>query len=218
MNPLINGVVVGVTLAFLIGPALFVLLQTSILRGFKAGILIALGIFLSDLTVLLLCHAGISQFLGADPRQNLYFGIIGGIVLIIFGTVTFSRKAVPENSGDDVEVEIKVPAPMIFVLKGYFLNIANPGVWFVWVTALVGVSSAYGVNNRDISLFFAGALVTILATDTLKSFIAHKIKHLLSDSVILWTNRAVGIVLIVIGTFLIMSVFVDLRSMIPFTH
>ena len=47
-----QGVTLGITLAFLMGPALFVLLQTSLNRGLKAGLFIALGIFLSDVSVL----------------------------------------------------------------------------------------------------------------------------------------------------------------------
>lgn len=218
IQPFINGIAIGLTLALLIGPALFVLIQTSIHRGFRSGLFVAIGIFVSDVVVLLLCHTGVTQILGDDPRQNFYFGIIGGIVLVIFGTYTFTRK--PEVEGDDSEpdlkVKIKARGPIVYILKGFFLNIANPGVWFVWLTALVGVSSAYGVNNKALLYFFIGAIATILGTDTLKCFIAHKIKHLMNPKVVTWTNRIVGMVLIVFGTYLIMNVFFDIKHMIPF--
>jgi threonine/homoserine/homoserine lactone efflux protein len=216
MHPLLNGIIVGFTLALLIGPALFVLLQTSIHRGFKAGLLIAAGIFLSDLTVIVLCHAGFSQILGDDPRQNFYFSLVGGMVMIIFGTVTFTRKPVIENPDPDSEVVIKVPGPAIYVLKGFFLNIANPGVWFVWITALVSVSATYGVNSNSLVYFFAGAIVTILSTDSLKCFVAHKLKRFLTPDVVHRMNQVVGIILVIIGAFLIIEMFVDVRSMIPF--
>lgn len=213
---LIQGIIVGITLAFLLGPAFFVLLQTSIHRGFRAGLLIAVGIFISDIVVLGLCLAGISQILGSDPRQNFYFSLAGGIVLVIFGTWTFTRKLVDESVEEgEVPRAISVPGPMIFVLKGFFLNITNPGVWFVWVTAVVGVGSAFGVDNLSVYYFFAGALVTILSTDTLKCFVAHKIKSRMNPTVIIWTNRVVGILLIAFGAVLLLSVFIDLRSMIP---
>jgi threonine/homoserine/homoserine lactone efflux protein len=216
LDPLIKGIIIGLTLSFLLGPAFFVLLQTSIHRGFKAGLLIALGIFISDITVLGLCLAGISQVLGNDPRQNFYFSLAGGIVMIIFGTWTYTRTVVDEVPADrDVPGGIKVPGPAIFILKGFFLNITNPGVWFVWLTTVVGFGSAYGVDNLNVYYLFAGALFTILAIDSLKCFIAHKIKSRLSTGVISWTNRIVGILLIVFGAIIIGSVFFDLKSMIP---
>ncbi len=218
MHPLLNGIIVGLTLALLIGPALFVLLQTSVHRGFKAGLLIATGIFLSDLTVIILCHTGFSQILGDDPRQNFYFTLVGGIVMIIFGTVTFTRKPMIENPDPEIDVVIKVPGPAIYVLKGFFLNIANPGVWFVWLTALMSVSASYGVNSNSLFYFFAGASIMILGTDSLKCFVAHKLKRFLTPRVVHIMNQVVGIILVVIGGFLIIEMFVDIRSMIPFAQ
>ena len=44
--------------AALLGPGFFALLQTSIHRGFRAGMCLSIGIFLSDVFVLLLCYFG----------------------------------------------------------------------------------------------------------------------------------------------------------------
>ncbi|MCE1167445.1 MAG: LysE family translocator [Sphingobacteriia bacterium] len=218
MHPFLNGILIGLTLALLVGPALFVLLQTSVHRGFKAGLLIALGIFLSDLTVIILTYQGFSQILGEDPRQNFYFSLIGGLILIIFGTVTFTRKPEESVKRENDDEDIKVPGPMIYILKGYFLNIANPGVWFVWITAMVGVSSNYGVNSNGIIYFFAGAILTILSTDTLKCFVAHQLKGILTNHVIGLLNKAVGILLVAMGIFLVIDVFLDVKSLIGFLH
>ncbi len=218
MHPFLNGILIGLTLALLVGPALFVLLQTSVHRGFKAGLLIALGIFLSDLTVIILTYQGFSQILGEDPRQNFYFSLIGGLILIIFGTVTFTRKPEESVKRENDDEDIKVPGPMIYILKGYFLNIANPGVWFVWITAMVGVSSNYGVNSNGIIYFFAGAILTILSTDTLKCFVAHQLKGILTNHVIGLLNKAVGILLVAMGIFLVIDVFLDVKSLIRFLH
>ncbi len=218
MHPFLNGILIGLTLSLLVGPALFVLLHTSIHRGFKAGLLIALGIFLSDLTVIILTYQGFSQILGEDPRQNFYFSLIGGLILIIFGTVTFTRKPEETVKGERDDEEIKVPGPMIYILKGYFLNIANPGVWFVWITAMVGVSSNYGVNSNGIVYFFAGAILTILSTDALKCFVAHQLKGILTNRVIGLLNKGVGVLLVAMGFFLVIDVFLDLKSLITFLH
>ncbi len=214
MLPVVNGVFVGITLALIVGPALLVLLQTSIHRGFKSGLFIASGIFLSDVTVLALAYLGISQVLGHDPRENMWFGMIGGIILIIFGTVTFTRK-VSIQSKEEAEKNGNRPKhPMVYVTKGYFLNIANPGVWFVWLTAMVTVSSSYQADWKAVTSFFAGTLLTVLATDTLKCFIAHRIKTLMTPRIVTVINRIVGLILVVFGAYLILNVFYDVESMV----
>ncbi len=217
MSPIINGIAVGITLTLILGPAFFVLLQTSIHRGFKAGALIALGIFTSDITVLGLTLAGASQFLGDDPRENHYFRLAGGIVLIAFGIYTATRRALSQTNEDEKDVPevIKVPGPMVYLLKGFFLNITNPGVWFVWITAGVSVGAAYGVGSNDVFYFFAGTLGTVLATDTFKCFIANKLSSRLNPSVITWTNRMVGILLVMFGVFLVFSAYVDVKQYFP---
>lgn len=216
MGPLFQGVLVGLTFAVLLGPAFFSLIQTSIQRGFRSGFFLALGIFISDFSALLLAYFGATQFLGKDPRENFLFSIIGGIILIIFGTFTFIRKVSTQQQidGSTENNANKASKPYVYILKGFLLNVANPGMWFIWITVVVSISAKFGVNNRAIYIFLGGALGTIFATDIFKCFISHQIKHLINDKLLTWMNRLVGIVLIGFGAYLIINVMVDLESML----
>ncbi|MBN3034719.1 MAG: LysE family transporter [Bacteroidales bacterium] len=215
MSPLIQGMIVGLTFAVLLGPVFFSLIQTSIHRGFRSGVLLAAGIFIGDLGVMILCYLGASQILGEDPRENLTFGIIGGIILIIFGTYTFTRKVAVGSGQDPDRLRVNTPGPLIFILKGIFLNAANPGVWFIWITITVSVTANFGIHSPSVSFFLAGVLMTILLTDILKCFIAHHIKHFLNATVMTWMNRIVGLFLVFFGSYLLINVLFDLQSMIP---
>jgi len=215
MAPFLQGVLLGLTFAVLLGPAFFALIQTSIHRGFKSGALLALGIFLSDLFALLVCYFGASQILGNDPRENMYFSIIGGIILIIFGTYTFTRKVIAVNQGEN-NIEVAVPAFYVYIIKGFLLNAFNPGMWFLWITIVVSVGAKFGVNNNSILIFLSGILTTIFITDIFKCFVSNQIKRFVNARVMTWMNRIVGIVLIGFGTYLIINVLVDLESMITF--
>jgi len=214
MSPFLQGVLVGLTFAVLLGPAFFSLIQTSIQRGFRSGFFLALGIFISDFSALLLAYFGATQFLGNDPRENFLFSIIGGIILIIFGTFTFIRKVSTQRQISGDSEKNGVSKPYVYIIKGFLLNSANPGMWFIWVTVVVSISANFGVNNRAIYIFLAGALGTIFATDIFKCYISHQIKHLINDNVLTWMNRLVGVVLIGFGTYLIINVMVDLESML----
>ncbi len=216
MSPLLQGVLVGLTFAVLLGPAFFSLIQTSIQRGFRSGFFLAIGIFISDLTALMLAYFGATQFLGKDPRENFLFSIIGGIILIIFGTFTFIRKVSSQKQIEGDNENKRASKPYVYIIKGFLLNAANPGMWFIWITVVVSISANFGVNNRAIYIFLSGVLGTIFATDIFKCFISNQIKHLINDKVLTWMNRIVGVVLIGFGTYLIINVMVDLESMLSF--
>ena len=81
-----------------------------------------------------------------------------------------------------------------------------------------GVRSNYGVNSNGIIYLFAGAILTILSTDTLKCFVAHQLKGILTNHVIGLLNKAVGILLVAMGIFLVIDVFLDVKSLIRFLH
>jgi len=214
MSPFLQGILVGLTFAVLLGPAFFSLIQTSIQRGFRSGFFLALGIFISDFSALLLAYFGATQFLGKDPRENFLFSIIGGIILIIFGTFTFIRKVSTQQQIPGNTEGNGASKPYVYIIKGFLLNAANPGMWFIWITVVVSISANFGVNNRAIYIFLGGALGTIFATDIFKCFISHQIKHLINDKVLTWMNRIVGVVLAGFGTYLIINVMVDLESML----
>lgn len=218
MGPLLQGVLLGLTFAVLLGPAFFALIQTSIQRGFKRGALLAIGIFLSDLFALVLCYFGASQILGSDPRQNIYFSVIGGIILVIFGTYTFTRISKEQTSSDETTKE-KSDGPSkfyVYIIKGFILNALNPGMWFIWITIVVSLSANFGVNSKAIYLFLGGALGSIFGTDLIKCFISHRLKKFVNAKVMTAMNKIVGIVLIGFGTYLIINVFVDLERLMYF--
>jgi threonine/homoserine/homoserine lactone efflux protein len=218
MNPLLQGIIVGLTFAVLLGPAFFSLIQTAIHRGFRSGASLAVGIFFSDLTALVLTYFGSSQFLTNDPRENMLFSIIGGIILIIFGTYTFIRPIENPNSGNNGNSISKPLKPIVYVIKGFFLNAANPGMWFIWITVVVSTTAQFGVNRRSLFFFLTAVLATVFSTDLLKCFVSHKIKQYLSSKLMTWMNRIVGIILIGFGTYLIINIFVDQETMLRFSR
>lgn len=206
LNALIEGVVLGFTLAFMIGPAFFTLIQTSISRGMYAGFQFAVGIALSDITLIFLTSLGVTQIANSSKFQ-IIFGLIGSIVLVSFGIFTFLKKAIVHNP-KDINIHIKNSHPAIYILKGYVLNFANPFVWVFWLTIAVTLNARTESFDNYI-IFFIGTIVTVLSTDILKCFIAGKIKSFLSNRVMFIMNRIVGILLVVFGLVLLIRVLLN---------
>src|SRR5664279_207733 len=114
MHPFLQGIILGLTLSALLGPALFTLLPTSIHRGLTSGIFLAFGIFLSDITVVYLALLGALQLIN-QKNNYMFVGISGGTILIGFGIYTFLHKIHIEDNNKGIE--IRVPGPLTYILK-----------------------------------------------------------------------------------------------------
>ena len=200
-----QGVIIVLLLAFSFGPAFFGLINTSIKYGFKAGASLAIGVFLSDLTlafgICLLFHYGAEDLLQSDKNQA-FVGIIGGVILIVFGTFYIFKK---EEVKTDAEIEILKPSPAWLIVKGFLLNFFNPLVWPLWIgnVSTVGESLEPSYDLRKMILFFLFTLLGVLSADLLKVFIAYKIKKFITAKRIRVVNWTTGILLAGFGAFLI---------------
>ena len=200
-----EGVLLGLLVAVSLGPAFFAILQTGISKGFRWGIYMAMGVLLSD--VLLVT---ISYLIGAsifdNPQNKVYVGLIGGIILIIFGSVSWAKKPeILKRRKINMNNEPKNSRPIGFFIKGFFLNIANPFLFFFWFGALgfVGKNAVQGEILQSTIVFFSGTFITIFSTDVLKSFVGGKIKGFLKPRKEILLNKIVGFALVVFGVTLI---------------
>jgi len=87
---ILKGVAFGAVLAMIIGPVFFSLVQTSVESGFISGIFMAIGISLSDLTYVILSYLGVTQLVQYD-YFSFYPALLGGLILITFGVVSFLK-------------------------------------------------------------------------------------------------------------------------------
>ncbi|RLD43484.1 MAG: hypothetical protein DRI86_09920 [Bacteroidetes bacterium] len=199
-----EGILLGLLVAISLGPAFFAILQTGINKGFRYGIYMALGVLMSD--VLLVT---ISYLIGAtifdNPENKVYVGLIGGIILIIFGSVSWAKKPEILNRRRYTNKDIKESRPFGYMVRGFFLNIANPFLFFFWFGALgfVGKNAIPGEILESTIIFFSGTFITIFFTDVLKSFIGGKIKGFLKPRKEIMLNKTVGLLLVTFGIVLI---------------
>ncbi len=200
----LEGVLLGLTLAVLTGPSFISLVQTSIHRGFGAGVQMAVGVSLSDFTLIAISYFGIHHLLGEGGNQWLS-GLIAAGILIAFGlTAVRRRQGVSDISL--VPSRVSTGEFLRYFTKGFFLNILNPFLLLFWLGLMGLVSSRYGVQSLGVRLFFAGSLSAIFVTDLLKCFLAHRIKRHLNKKVIGIINKALGFMLIAFGIVLIVRV------------
>jgi threonine/homoserine/homoserine lactone efflux protein len=201
---LFTGITTGLVLSIMAGPILFSILQTSIIRGWRAGFSIAVGQWFSDICFILLIAWGLISFAGqADEALfKLYVGVIGGAMLIFFGLNSlFSKPPSMEN----IKVIDAVSLGGYFA-KGFAINTFNPFtlIFWIWTTATIILKNKLTVT--DSSLFYVGVLLTIASLDTLKIYLARQIREYMLPIHLVWLRRISGIALIVFGIILVIRV------------
>ena len=182
---------------------MFSLIQTSLNNGFKSGAYFAMGIFTSDAFLIAFTYFGFASLI-QEPRAKMIMTLLGGVIMIIFGTYTFLKKNTTSAKSRTVNPTMK-NSFLKYYSKGFLFNIVNPGVWFFW---LIPVGIATGYDSTRLAVFFLGVmLLTIFSFDLLKAVIAYKLKDILTEKVIFAINKVIGIILIVFGVYLIVSLF-----------
>ncbi len=201
-----HGVFLGLGLAVLfIGPSLFALIQASIKNGFRSAAVMAFGISVSDILLVSLAYLGAAQLID-NPNNVRYMRMVGSVILLGFGIYTLFQKHTKEDAKNEkIEVPTSGHLPIMFV-KGFFLNLFNPSVFFFWLT-WVGVASSQYTTRREVIAFFAGTLGTVFATDLAKSYLAKLIKKILTPKIMKFVHYLMGVALIICGLVLIYDVF-----------
>ena len=94
-----DAIVFGLTLAIVLGfgPAFITLIQTSIHRGFRSAAWFATGVFLNDVLMVSLCVLTSIQVVANNDREMFFFSLGAGVILILFGIFTYTRKVKEDN-------------------------------------------------------------------------------------------------------------------------
>jgi len=201
-DALISGIVLGLTLAMLIGPVFFLLIDLSIKKGFTDAFYLALGVVLCDALFVLLTYLSSSSLQLMD-RFRLEVGWSGGLLMIGFGMVYLIRK--PHIRSKDVDLPDDVSSPLKEAAKGFSLNLLNPFVALFWIGVAAGVS-VRGYSVAQLQVFYGVVLATVFATDLLKAKVAVNMRRYVTPTRFRVLHRISGIGLVAFGIRLILSV------------
>lgn len=196
-----KGFILGLVFVFSFGPIFFSIIETSIRKGFFPAMSISAGAMSSDILYVTICLLGTSTFLD-NPHVRFWMGVVGGIVLIIFGIIYFVRKPHIE----EVEINLTGASYVALIAKGFFINALNPFVFFFWLAVTSAASNEDNFNLTQRILFFVGTFTCVLIFDALKAFVAGRIERVLTPQIMKWVNRLAGSVMIILGARLLLKV------------
>lgn len=198
MEALLKGIITGVTVSFLVGPIFFALVELTISKGWKSGLFYIFGVLVSDVFLIYAVEKILIKFPFNDIKTQI--GLIGGVLLIIFGVVTFYTKASIQSANIT-----NIKTLFQSFLKGVTINVSNPFVTIWWITMYSTISINY-VLISDKILFYFGILFMVFLFDLLKMRFAYYLKQNLTIDKLILLKKIVGVCLFIFGLVMIIRV------------
>ncbi len=198
MEPLLKGIISGITVSFLIGPIFFALADLTISKGWRSGLFYVFGVLISDVILIYAVETVLQQFSFDSIKTQI--GIAGGVLLVLFGIATFFSKA--SLKSDDIST---VKTLLSAFLKGVTINVLNPFVTIWWITMYTTVTINY-IDFSNRFLFYFGILFMVFLFDLLKIRFSYYLKQKLTLHKIFLLKKVVGIILLVFGVVMIVKV------------
>ena len=200
MQDILNAIPLGIALAFMIGPVFFVLLETSVIKGFRAAVVFDLGVIIADIVFVTFAYYGSRTLLEKIQDDPLLF-VLGGGILFIYGLFTFYKRRKPVLTNEKLVV-VEKNNYFGLLLKGFFLNFINIGVLAFWLGMVVVISPSLEMNSSRIFNYFTTIIVIYFLTDLLKILLAKQLKNKLTPEVIRKIKRGMGIAFMIFGLVL----------------
>jgi threonine/homoserine/homoserine lactone efflux protein len=203
INDILSGIPWGIFLSFMIGPVFFILLETSIIKGFRAALVFDLGVILGDIVFITIAYLG-SYRLITSLKDNSALFMFGGILMLAYGVISYiSLHKEKKLDIKKIDNEIIRKDYLGLFIKGFFLNIINIGVLGFWLAVIISVGPKLEMQNSRMLTFFTTVILTYLFIDCVKIVLAKQLKNKMTPVNILKIKKGISIVLMVFGVVLI---------------
>jgi len=203
----------GFFLAFMIGPVFFVLIETSVIKGFRAALAFDFGVIIADILFIAIAYFSSFQLLeNLSNQPGLY--VFGGTILAVYGFIIYFKKQKKEAIET---MKIVIPKTNYFTLfiKGFFLNFINIGVLVFWLGVIIVVGPSLENDSNRFIVFFGTMISAYFITDIFKILLAKQLKNKLTPETIIKVKRLLGLILVVCGTVLIIKGFLPKDKLNP---
>jgi len=202
-----RGLVLGLSLSFLVGPMMVVFIQVGVERGFRAAMMAAFGSWTSDVMYIFLVYFGISYIFSITKAEGFRFwsSLFGGLILVVIGLAILLRRPVATRSpaipsaanvaGNSSKSYFRL------WLMGFVINTINPFPVFFWL-GVMG-SAGRSLSAAETTVLFGSIVGTVVFFDLIKVLLAKRLQGWVRTSYIGYMRSFSGAALVVLGVILI---------------
>lgn len=203
LNDILTAIPLGFFLSFMIGPVFFVLLETSVVKGFRAAMMLDFGVVLADIVFILVAYFSSYRLIESLKDEPALF-IFGGLIMLTYGIISFVKnKNASKNIDPEDPKELAKTNYLNLFIKGFFLNFINIGVLGFWLAVIITVGPQLQLKASRMLVFFSVVILSYLVTDVFKILLAKQLRNKLNPKNIIRIKKGISIILIISGVFLL---------------
>lgn len=210
LKDILSAIPLGFFLSFMIGPVFFVLLETSVVKGFRAALVFDMGVVLADIvfiTIAFFSSYRLIQSIKDDPALFIF----GGLVMLTYGIISFvnNQKEAKKAKIDEIDPkELAKTNYFTLFIKGFFLNFINIGVLGFWLAILITIGPQLELKTSRMLTFFITLIIVYFVTDIFKILLAKQLRTKLTQKNILLIKKIISVVLIICGVVLLSQAWI----------
>lgn len=216
MDLFVTGILLGFFLSFMIGPVFFILIETSITKGFKAALTFDAGVIIADICFILIAYFSSFQLINRIKDDPALF-LFGGMIMITYGVISFIRLQKLKKAEIHIEAHSYKNNYFSLFAKGFLLNFINVGVLGFWLTIIITIGPQLEMNHGKMINFFAFVIGAYLLTDIFKMLLAKQLQSKLTPKNILKVKKISCVLLVIFGLVIMSKSFIKSEIKIPKT-
>tara|TARA_B100000524_G_scaffold327500_1_gene211667 strand:- start:3803 stop:4414 length:612 start_codon:yes stop_codon:yes gene_type:complete len=197
-------IIAGIATAFIMGPVFWVLLETSITKGFGSAVAFDVGVMISDVVFIGICIFAGSKLAGAEDNEQGFY-LLGGAILIVYGLILLLNKKTDKKTASKLTINKKNYFNL--AVKGFALNMINVGVLLYWLTLFKTVAQDFGPSTKDHIIFFTIVLSIYFLVDLIKIVFANRFSSFLTERNSVYINIIIALILIISGIVFLIKGF-----------
>jgi threonine/homoserine/homoserine lactone efflux protein len=196
MDIILKGIFTGLFLSVFVGATFFMLIETSMTRGFKAALWFDSGVIVCDTALIFIVYF-FAAWINDTLVDNTYFNLAGGLIFIAFGVnYIFSRQR------NDSPHQLKSRNLRLF-MNGFLINLMNPSVVLFWLGTMALTLSSFKFSGHETFVYYASALIVMALFDIAKAYFAYRISNFIKARILRIIYILSGVMMIGLGIIFI---------------
>ena len=191
MHVLVIGIGLGLGAGLAPGPLLALVITTSLTRGFRAGLRVALSPLVTDSIMIAVSVLLVREL---PARAAGVLGVVGGLYVVWLGVEALREAPVALEATDG-------PDPL---RRGLLVNLLSPHPWLFWLT--VGgsvVVSAWSEAPAYAVIFVVAFFAVMIGTKVVVAAVVATSRRALTEQGLHRAHRSAGALLLIAGLLLI---------------
>jgi threonine/homoserine/homoserine lactone efflux protein len=202
----LKGIIIGFVMSAPIGPLGVMCIRKTLARGHFRGLIIGLGAATIDVLYSSIAAFGLTFFSDIITGQQLWLRLVGGGLLLFLGIRTFRGKH------KDPKLFFNSNGLLESYVSALFLASTNPITFFAFVTAFAAFGLGLRLNIISACILVVGVFLGSCLWFLTLGYIATFFRKKLESGGLLWINRVSGILIILSGVVVFMSLIFGMPS------